>query len=816
MEITPGGAGPHPIRGATVWYCLLLWLYPSGFRSAYGDLLVQAFRDRARDAFYAGGSLALVGFWLAIFSDLARTVPTEHAAAFGNDVEIAFTAIVSGARRAIASVVMLGVPMAAAIVLFGIVDVVWLAPIPFASPSSLVRIGGIGANDAGDPRLSYRDYAALARDHRGLALVGTMAPVPSIVDRSGNWVRRRSVAEDADLTYGLRVSPSMFAILGMRPALGRLFDRSTLDVAVISDRLWHARFHGMPSAVGATIPIGRTPLRIIGVLSPHAGFIDRGIDVFFPLTVDGAIGATRNSQIFPVFARLQPGASRGGVGRQLARRGFIVQPYGLTVSPITGFALYLALALVALSLFCACATVVARGFSMHAEPTLTRRAALLEGGTIALCSGVFALAAAAPLIRSLNTITGDMIPHLRDFAIDARLAAFATLLITLTGLAVSIRIATERFLDQRIVRWMTTLGVTAQLGIASLLGIAAVLSIGQLRGAASERLGFNPDHLYVATLFLPGRRYGSDASVRRLAPRLTRDLEADGIVDGATVATGVPFSGVQMETGAAPAVARATPGSTPLYELESVLPNYFAVMHIPLVAGRTFRTDEIGGTRAVIVNKAFAQRLFGRRPAIGHSLRLDSEIAAARIVGIVGVVGDVKREAADAAPRPAIYLPRTQLPGPFVTVVVRSDASTSTVAAVIRRHVTRLNPRLNVTDARSLARNIAKNLSPLRFAMWLLISSAAFALGLALCLLTDGVMLAVPRGLAIVTGVASGAALAAGLRSFMLSWFPVPQTRPEPIIAIGSLALVAVFLCSHTGARRARTNSPRSREALYG
>lgn len=452
---------------------------------------------------------------------------------------------------------------------------------------------------------------------------------------------------------------------------------------------------------------------------------------------------------------------------------------------------------------------------MHAEPTLTRRAALLEGGTIALCSGVFALAAAAPLVRSLNTITGDMIPHLRDFAIDARVAAFATLLITLTGLAVSIRIATERrSLNRRIVRWVTTLGVTAQLGIASLLAVGAVLSIGQLRGAASERLGFNPDHLYVATLFLPGRRYASDASVRRLAPRLTRDLEADGIVDGATVATGVPFSGVQMETGAAPAVHRATPGSTPLYELESVLPNYFAVMHIPLVAGRTFRTDEVGSTRAVIVNKALAQRLFGRRPAIGHSLRLDSDIAAARIVGIVG---NVKREAADAAPRPAIYLPRTQLPGPFVTVVVRSDASASTVAAVIRRHVTRLNPRLNVTDARSLARNIAKNRSPLRFAMWLLISSAAFGLGLALCLLTDGVMLAVPRGLAILAGVASGAALAAGLRSFMLSWFPVPQTSPEPIIAIVSLALVAIFfLCSHTGARRARTNSARSREALYG
>ncbi|MBC5800641.1 MAG: hypothetical protein GIX03_11330 [Candidatus Eremiobacteraeota bacterium] len=65
-----GFAGP--IRRAAACYRVLLGLYPSGLRAAYGELLVQAFRDRARDAFYAGGSLGLAGFWLAIFSDLAR------------------------------------------------------------------------------------------------------------------------------------------------------------------------------------------------------------------------------------------------------------------------------------------------------------------------------------------------------------------------------------------------------------------------------------------------------------------------------------------------------------------------------------------------------------------------------------------------------------------------------------------------------------------------------------------------------------------------------------------------------------------------
>ncbi len=811
----PGDGVPGPICRATAWYRLFVGLYPSGFRAAYGKLLVQAFRDRARDAFNAGGSLALAGFWLVVFSDLARTVPTEHAAAFGHDVEIAFTAIASGARRAIASIVMLAVPMAAAIVLFGIVDVVWLAPIPFSSPSSLVRIGETGSNDVGDPRLSYRTYAALARDHRRLAAVGTMAPVPSIVDRTTTSVDNGTATDDSDLTYGLRVSPSVFGILGMRPALGRLFDRSEPDkVAVISDRLWHSRFRGSPSALGATLRIGRTPLRIIGVLSPHATFVDPLIDVFFPLDVDAAIVGSRSAQIFPVLARLQPGVSLASVKRRLAQRGFIAQPYGLTVSPLTRIVLYLSLALVALSMCGACVTVVARGLLTRADAVLARRAAFLHGGAISLCSGLLALATAAPIIRSLNTITADTIPHLRDFVIDAPLVGFATLIIMLTGIAVSVRIAPERrFVSQRIVRLMTTVGVWGQLGIASLLTIVATLSIGHVRAVASERLGFDPNHLYVATLYLPGRQYASDASVLRLAPRLARDLETDVIVDGATVATGVPFSGVQMETNVGLAGRQAALGSAPLYELESVLPNYFAVMDIPLVAGRTFQKPELGGTQAVIVNQAFAQRFFGRGPAVGRSLRLDSVVRASRIVG---VVGDVIRGRAEAVPSPAIYLPRAQLPAPFVTVVVRADANDATMASLIRRHVTRLNSMLNVTDARPLSRNISKSMTPLRFEMWLLVSSAAFALLLACSLLTDGVF-AVQRAFMLVPGVAGAAAIAIGLRSYMLSWLPVPQGRAELTIAIVSVSLLTVFyLCVHAGARRPETHAAQSREALHG
>lgn len=784
--MTPHAGLPAPIVRAAGWYRVLLLLYPRGFRSGYGELLVQAFRDRARDAFCAGGSLALAGFWLAIFSDLAQTVPSEHAASFGGDVEVAYTAIVSALRRTIAAIVMLAIPIAAAIVLFGIVDVVWLAPIPFAKPSSLVRIAETGTNDVSDARLSYRKYLSLARDHRSLAQVGTMAPVPSAVDPSSISVP----------TYGLRISPSLFAILDMRTTFGRLFTAGDRNVAVISDRLWHTRFGSSANTLGATLHVGKTPLRIVGILAARASFVDPTIDVYFPLNVDPAIVADPGAQIFPVLARLRRGVSLLSAARRLAKRGFVALPYDLTVAPATRIALFMALALVVLSLVGAYVTVVARGLT-HDGMTLGRRAAFVHGGAISLASGLIALAVAVPIVRSLDTITADTIPHLRDFAIDAPLVGFAALVIVVTALAVSARLSSpRRFLARRIVRVMTFAGVAGQVGFASLLTIVAMLGIGHLRSVAAKPLGFDPRHLYVATLTSPGRRYADDTSLQRLAPQLVGALEADGNVDAATVATGVPFSGVDMQINAA-LTARQAVSRGSLYELASVLPNYFAVMKIPLIGGRTFDGREVGGTRALVVSRSFATQFFGRRGAVGRSLRLDPTRPASTIVG---VVGDVARRA-DAAPPPAIYWPRAHLPTPFVTVVVRSDSGTATVAGLIERHVMRLDPTIGVTDVRPLSRDIAKSLATLWFETWLLIGSAAFALLLAVSLLTDGV-LDVPRRLAIVPGVLGAAGIALGLQPLVAPWFVVSQAQVAGATAVAGVSLLAIFfLCARVGSR---------------
>ena len=125
---------------------------------------------------------------------------------------------------------------------------------------------------------------------------------------------------------GALVSGSYFSLLGLRPAVGRLFtpadDKAfgAHPVAVLSHRYWTERLGGDPAVIGSRLLINNQPLTIVGVAPKEFEGTTVGVrpNVFIPLTMvssvtpwigsEQAIGSRRRYWLY-VLGRLQSGAS---------------------------------------------------------------------------------------------------------------------------------------------------------------------------------------------------------------------------------------------------------------------------------------------------------------------------------------------------------------------------------------------------------------------------------------------------------------------------------------------------------------------------
>src|SRR5262249_53541904 len=89
---------------------------------------------------------------------------------------------------------------------------------------------------------------------------------------------------------------------------------------------------------------------------------------------------------------------------------------------------------------------------------------------------------------------------------------------------------------------------------------------------------------------------------------------------------------------------------------------------IPLLAGRTFRNDDVvNRPGVVIVNREFVRRFGNGRDMLGR------QIGPGRPSTIVGVVADVRMSALATAPEPQIYASYLQVYEPNIHLVVRSS-----------------------------------------------------------------------------------------------------------------------------------------------
>ena len=131
---------------------------------------------------------------------------------------------------------------------------------------------------------------------------------------------------------GLWVSGDFFNVLGVRPALGRVFtaadDRRGCGAAgaVLSHQFWQREFGGDPSVVGKTLSLDDHPFEVVGVTpaSFYGPEVGRAFDVAVPICSEALMSGAESSRLdsgtdwwLVVMGRLKPGVSAGQATAQL-------------------------------------------------------------------------------------------------------------------------------------------------------------------------------------------------------------------------------------------------------------------------------------------------------------------------------------------------------------------------------------------------------------------------------------------------------------------------------------------------------------------
>ncbi|HMJ07057.1 MAG TPA: ABC transporter permease [Chthoniobacterales bacterium] len=275
--------------------------------------------------------------------------------------------------------------------------------------------------------------------------------------------------------------------------------------------------------------------------------------------------------------------------------------------------------------------------------------------------------------------------------------------------------------------------VLLQMALSLPLLIGAGLFLHSLRNLKTIAPGFDENHVVLASLNPALNGYPPERT-RALYDEFLRRVRSLPGVRSAALATRVVLSG----SWEAPVVnvegyqPREGEDMNP-YE-NSVSPDYFATIHMPIVAGRDFNErDNLQSGKVAIINQTMARYFFGNKNPLGKKMGTDQD--KPQEIEIVGVVQDAKYLTLREKPQRNFYLPVGQEPRlMYLTLHVRTQADARPIAGLLRQTLREIDPQVPLYDVTTLANELDDSLARDRLITWL---STAFGV-LATLLATIG------------------------------------------------------------------------------
>ena len=683
-----------------------------------------------------------------------------------------------------AFILTLGLGIGLNTAIFSVINGVLLAPLPYQDADRImyVRQPAVAAG-VQNTSFSFQEVA----DYRDGSRV-----LDQFVEY-GDWTFTVVGDEEPHRAVGGLVTSNYFDVLGLVPALGRTLNPSddgdsAEPVVVLTHDYWTRVFGADPEVLDRTVRLyafsAPKTTRIVGVLEPGSHYTGTRKQDFFVnyATNDHYLGATmqdqRTHRMTDLFARLAPGQTAVAAQSELAslnqalrqeypdaypeRLGFDIQAAGwqeeLTKEARPTFLILMGT--VAMVLLLACANVanltltrivrrereLAVRAALGAGKARLRRQLLLENLLLALGGAALGLVLALYGLDLLVQYATRFTVRTGEIGIDLPVLLFTVFVAFVVAFALSWAPSLPGL--QGLVNASSSLGgarggiglnrkqlqrllVVSQLALSFMLLIGAGLMVRSLVNLTRVDTGIDFEN--VVAMQAPNSTGRSLEENRLIMDQVIGELRSFPGVRSVAHASRAPFEPTNLT-----ARTFRVEGfeeeelASPMGTVNSVSPDYFRTVGVPLVTGRGFTAmDDMSSDSVVIINRRMAQDLFGGEDPLNRRIsQMGFNGQWGPWLRVVGVAADTREYGLAVSGAHTVYLPAAQF-FPGQSIIARTTGAAGPLARQAREVVRSLDPDRPLDNVTTLADLRANDIAPERLNATLFASFALLALVIA-------------------------------------------------------------------------------------
>ena len=803
-------------------------------------------------------------------------------ATFWQDVRYGFRWLTSIPGFAITVLISLALGIGATTAAFSVIHAVILNPYPYKAADRMAFV--LTQDNAGNADLLPMTGSQLQQLENANAVEDVLGQQDWELSMTGS-----DVPEDIRAVFLTANASSFFGVpallgRGLIPTDAAAGQDAQL-VAVLSYSFWQRHLGGSADVVGKTLQLDHENYTIVGVLPRR--FAWGSGEVYLPLKL-----MNNPAQPLSVYIRLRPGVSLQAADAEFqslfeqfaretparypekfrTRTERLIDPYRRRLS----HTLYLLFGAVLALLIIGCANVsillLARGVLRQHElavraalgashirilrQLLTESALLSLGG--ALLGILFAYGTVALIVKWLPEF---LYPPEAAIEVSLPVLCFSIGLGLVTGILFglwpalqlsrletgqAVQSSTHKIAGGVRGKRMHSALIAAQIAMTFLLLTAAAAAMEGFVRLMQTDLGYDRHNVLVIEIPVHDNTYMSWDTRAAYFERLRGSIATiPGVVSAAISAQSTPPENGWPETFeimGKPNIERQD------VLLNLVSPEYFSILHIPLLRGRVWDDLETRrASRVAVINETMAHHFWPNGDALGHTIRLPelksdpplrfAALGSDQWFEIAGVVADARNDGLANPTKAAVYLPYTIWLGVFPGILVRTISSPLSMLHAVRLKVSSVDPNQQVAGEGASLEEFVTNqpewgrerlvamlfggLAVLAFALaivglYSVVSYSVaqrtneFGIRIALGALPSDVLWIVVASttVSVGSGLAAGILLSLVFSRLVASW--AERTPRDPLLLLGVTLLVvcASAVASFFPARRASSLDP--------